>query len=705
MSKRTSKHAKSDSKPAVRPDLAAVEQHAEEPIERSPPSGSAVAVGADTIATQAEQLCDSRLQSAQRRVLASQIGRLQGNRHLQHVVGVVHANRKTSLLPGSTSSVQRHQIEEAPPLPEDEPVQARFSVQRSPADVKVWHGGGQAAFGKVGRNGLSTLANGSSRDGIQRWKIGGKTWGIEVGSKGVGVTAGGYEAKWGPLGLSFGKVPTPITFGKVTFKPSEVPADGKTTATATVKATPEDRPIKWGFVGPDYGSTIDAKGVITPGADLKGKEKVALQVKAFDEASAKSQSVNTLTLWDAEHWKAKDDYEQLIKGGPYKFPAFRPTNWSFDGKKFTAYNWGAFDAEYHPKDRLLDVKVRVKFAFIDDRPKKTDSVKAKEEREKRHKAYASSFAQQVQTGWGGKFAFRNVRAPQSVWGKLNPVRVQLNVQNVEHMKKVGGKTPGQHWLIKVRLKTTGIAEVEDATRLVKFFKGDDKAQAAFNPSTMKGELARLRRITPQNIYFKPNKFDLEGKYKAPLQFLGSYLKRMNTPQFKLTITGHASTPGKDVNVGLSQKRAQAVERELKAGGVTNHPIVATGVGGLGASPTSKWQKATTTSAVAGKGWKNFQDVTLHEFGHMIGLDDEYTRKGDTRKLADHYMLIKKAFGEDYAKQVSKIGDTQSASVMYGGNEVRIHHYVTFWEALYRTTETKAPVPKERFGFKDWKFAE
>jgi outer membrane protein OmpA-like peptidoglycan-associated protein len=357
--------------------------------------------------------------------------------------------------------------------------------------------------------------------------------------------------------------------------------------------------------------------------------------------------------------------------------------------------------------------IRVRFQFIDDQPKTMffgliplESEKTRAEREKRHDLYSQAFEQQVVAGWSQQFDFQNIRAPQSVWGKLNPTKVRVNVQDVDRIKG-GGKAGAHHWTIKVKLKSTGIAEVINASNLVKFYKGDDKASMAFNPSTAKGELKRVRRIAPSPIVFKNEKTEVKSAEAVEnLRYFGTYLKRINNPQFKVAIVGHANATGKkDKNLQYSEERAQSVKDKIVAAGVGPHTVTAKGVGDSGATADGSWRKVTIGVDMAKTGWKNFQDVTLHEFGHMIGLDDEYTRKGDSRKFADHYILIKKAFGDKYAQEHSKIPGARTASVMYSGNDVRIHHYVTFWQALYETTKAKAPAPKERFGFKDWKFVE
>ncbi len=583
--------------------------------------------------------------------------------------------------------VQRHSIQEAPRLPE-ELVQAKSILQRS-VDV-------QRAFGRAGANGIDSSL-------VQREKTGGAASKAATDIKG-GTATKSKEAGSGAVAASL---------GKMDFSPDEVPSDGKTTASAKVTGG-AGRSLKWDFVGARYGSTVSGGGVVTPGIDTKGKEKLPLVVKAMDAKDTSISTTGTLTLWDAKFFQAKKDYDDFVKGGPYTWPNFSPNNWSMNAAgKFTAYNWGKFDVRYSPAAKMVDMDIRVRFQFIDDQPKTMffgmiplESRKTREEREKRHDLYSQAFEQQVVAGWSQQFDFQNIRAPQSVWGKLNPTQVRVNVQDVDRIKG-GGKAGAHHWTIKVKLKSTGRAEVINASNLVKFYKGDDKASMAFNPGTSKGELKRVRRIAPSPILFQPAKTDIKSAEAIEnLQYFGTYLKRINNPQFKVSIVGHANATGKkDENQKYSEERAKSVKDRIVAGGIGPHSVTAKGVGDAGATADSRWRKVTIGVDMGKAGWKNFSDVTLHEFGHMIGLDDEYTRVGDSRKFADHYILIKKAFGDKYAKEVSKIPGAESASVMYQGNDVRLHHYVTFWQALYETTKAKAPAPKERFGFKDWKFVE
>lgn len=77
-----------------------------------------------------------------------------------------------------------------------------------------------------------------------------------------------------------------------------------------------------------------------------------------------------------------------------------------------------------------------------------------------------------------------------------------------------------------------------------------------------------------------------------------------------------------------------------------------------------------------------QKPAVHEFGHLIGLDDEYD---DGTTDVRHGTLVQDALGTEVVK-----ADTDD--VMSQGNQIRPQHYVTFLEAL-----------KEASGIQEWSF--
>ncbi|MEX0782763.1 MAG: OmpA family protein [Dehalococcoidia bacterium] len=407
---------------------------------------------------------------------------------------------------------------------------------------------------------------------------------------------------------------------------------------------------------------------------------------------------------------AEAEFGDYVKAGPYRINNYVPD---------TIDDFGKFDAIYDPAAKTLKADMRVKFTFPDAPvPEKADTLAERLDKamiQATQILYIGNFISQVHAGWSGKFTFRNARAPQSIWAKLNPITVKVNVSAVD---------TNQHYTMKAWLKKGGgvndIANVSsnsDATNpsQVELFKGDtDSSTQDFTGSkqTAPHEIKRLKRNLPK-IHFAPGSAEVDPKYIPDLQYVSDYLRQMSAPKFNLAILGHASRTGKEpANVTISQARADAVAAKLKEFGVTNHNVTTKGMGSAGASAQGRWRKVSFSPTVD-KGFKNIQDTTLHEFGHMLGLDDEYVRSGDKRKQTTQHtgqwmqkMLGDEAYGKGkenrLATEVTKVDKLQSASVMYSGNEVRSSHYVTLWQALYDTAAKGAKQPAAPFTFADWK---
>lgn len=439
-----------------------------------------------------------------------------------------------------------------------------------------------------------------------------------------------------------------------------------------------------------------------PGVQRKNGKGGGAGVK--DPAAAKGGGKVEAKEDDAAKKQAETEYKDYVAGGPYRINNYVPD---------TVDDFGKFDAIFDPAAKTLKADMRVKFTFPDaPTPATADTIAERLDKvmvQATHAAYILNFISQVQAGWSGKFTFRNVRAPQSTWGKLNPITVKVNVSPVD---------TNQHYTMKAWLKKKDVANVSsnsDPTNpsQVEFFKGDlDSSTQPNTGNAIYGvhELTRLKRNLPK-IRFAPGSAKVEAKYIPDLQYTSDYLRRMNIPKFNISVAGRASKTGKEPgNVTISQARADSVAAKLKEFGVTNHNVTPTGLGSAGAGPEGKWRKVDFVPAVA-KGFSNVQDTTLHEFGHMMGLDDEYVRKGDTRKNTTQLAWMRKMLGDPaygkgkqnkYADEVTKVDPLGSGSVMEGGSEVRSYHYVTLWQALYDTAAKGTKQPATPFTFADWK---
>lgn len=409
--------------------------------------------------------------------------------------------------------------------------------------------------------------------------------------------------------------------------------------------------------------------------------------------------------------QATQDYEKFVSGGPYTIPNYVPD------KADKKYHYGKFDAVYDPAKKLLSANMRVKFQFPDlPEAKEGDplSKKLAQISQVLKDSYITFFTIYTSYGWSGKFNFSNVRQPKSVWGKLNPIQVKVNVTPVES---------DQHYTLNKYYKDvvdpeTGLGKVpsvsSNISSTVNMYKFDPTKRGFTGKKVIgAGEKARLERNLPK-IHFATASAQIPARYLPDLQYIADYLKRMNRPKFEIDVVGHASKTGDEAeNMKYSEARAQAVADKLKSLGVTNHKITYGGIGSIGATASGAWRKVDFYVEVD-KSFSNVQDVELHEFGHMLGLDDEYTRADETRGYTTQKELLVKMLGSEeygagkegkYGSEISKIEKKNikpSAGVMYAGNEVRVYNYVTFWQALYDTAAKAANQPSPPFTWKDWK---
>lgn len=345
---------------------------------------------------------------------------------------------------------------------------------------------------------------------------------------------------------------------------------------------------------------------------------------------------------------------------------------------------------YEPAAKSVNVDINLKFKFVSD-----DAAKGKWSK-KDEETYRKDYMEHVVAQWNKRYTAGNVREPQAAWKDLNPVAFQVQVHDMDEGKAKGGL----HFTIEVHKRDADFGKNEGANvsnGVTQLWPNHGPPAAGFNPDAKNGEVTRLRQVIPGLIKLDFNKSEVKAEYRDKLTFAATYMKRINEPRFEVEILGHASSEGAaDYNLKLSQQRADAVLAILKNGGVTNHKLVASAVGEKGAKNTEDWRKVTIKVDSPGA-YTNVQDVQAHEFGHMLGLGDEYAGK-----LSNHYDLVVKAFGKTYADQVGPRGGPGRTSIMHFGQDVRVYHYVTLWSALCELTLQKAAVPDPRFGYDDWK---
>jgi hypothetical protein len=161
----------------------------------------------------------------------------------------------------------------------------------------------------------------------------------------------------------------------------------------------------------------------------------------------------------------------------------------------------------------------------------------------------------------------------------------------------------------------------------------------------------------------------------------------------IEITGRASATGNPAaNRRLSRRRADAVAAFLQAEGLQGavRRVTAVGTGAEGATEADEWRRV---DIVVGSG--EAQNTAAHEFGHMIGLGDEYAAPAGGFAPADPANpgsdIAIGANADHDAMAQAMGGGVQGAvgentdSIMSVGNTVRPQHYATFHHALQEVT--------------------
>jgi hypothetical protein len=476
-----------------------------------------------------------------------------------------------------------------------------------------------------------------------------------------------------------------VSISGMQFAPKELPADGASTAQATVAYAARvggGATIDWSIVGAAAGSTVDVTGKITAGAALPaGVDKQQLQVKAVDHKEAGAHTSAKLTLWDPKVLQAKKDLPKFLAG------AYSKAN------QVPSTGYGKFDVSYAPNAHRLTVNTRLLFNYVNDG--KTNWTVADK------KKFAATTISKIQNAWTGQWQFENIREPKSIWKALNPVSVVVRVKE---------DAAAPHYTVTVHKKDVR-PFVAVATPTADFGGNLNTKQKNPFPLTGAAELAQLTTHIPTPVLFAAPNAVIGAGDQTSLAFLGRYLHSVRNPTFALSIAGHAKqdpaavTPADKAKAAktartLSGQRAGAVKSAIAAAGVTQHALTTSAKGDVGMGPTAADDRVEITASIR-PGYQNSYTFSEHEYGHMLGIDDEYPGSHAVGANTDHYNLVKTSLGQDYADAFAKV-TVDSEGLMQGGHDVRPQHYVTMWEALAAVTAAAA-VPVPPFGQADWKF--
>jgi outer membrane protein OmpA-like peptidoglycan-associated protein len=205
-------------------------------------------------------------------------------------------------------------------------------------------------------------------------------------------------------------------------------------------------------------------------------------------------------------------------------------------------------------------------------------------------------------------------------------------------------------------------------------------------TSTRNRYAQVDTDNPDVILFEQGSTTVSGTDAAALQKFGATLGAPDIPPFPIVLTGRASAEGDEgKNMRLSEARARNVSNEIVKGGAKTTPTsVAKGEEGA-AENDPAWRIVE----IEVKEFSSQQTTIKHEFGHILGLDDEYPTADATPATSrpvgtpvDHSALAQKLIPGQ-----QPIVAKHDESIMSNGEQVRPYHYVTFLEALGNMTGT------------------
>lgn len=189
------------------------------------------------------------------------------------------------------------------------------------------------------------------------------------------------------------------------------------------------------------------------------------------------------------------------------------------------------------------------------------------------------------------------------------------------------------------------------------------------------------------VLFERDSDAITAAAAGPLTTFAEALKQKNPsdPLIPINVDGFASMDGELAhNVDLSERRAIAVRDFLVTKGAPQ-PIGFSGNGPVGAANDAANRKAdiTVDHTFETSYASNRFSAGEHEFGHMLGLPDEY--QNNTTGVLGTQQALYSALVTSAGARGPAVWGVSTSSQMASGVDVLPRHYVTLWEALGRMT--------------------
>jgi|GEM_PF-945473 len=376
--------------------------------------------------------------------------------------------------------------------------------------------------------------------------------------------------------------------------------------------------------------------------------------------------------------------------------------------------FGMFDADYFPLVGLMPVTVKMKFNFVaaDNAPGVFDVLRRALAGEDLSRFFWSDsekadfkrdFIGRVSARWSAQHVLRSSKPCWDFRAIPLVTPVEVDDDAAAHYVTTVHKSPGPAIDYKSGTNDPDPAHPERPAT-ADLYQSDVREEPNFNSgSVATTERQRLETAlaaaAASPVLFANDSDRIEPAVRPALTAFANAARQKNPadPLIPLKVDGFASRDGETThNQGLSDRRAAAVRSFLAGLGVPQ-PIGVLGHGAVGSAGDAANRRADisvdhtfeTTYAA------NRYSVGEHEFGHMLGLPDEY-QNNTTGALGAQQTL--------YSGLVTAAGvagpavwGVRTSSQMSNGIDVLPRHYVTLWEALGRMTAPDIAQSEWRIG--------
>ncbi len=402
---------------------------------------------------------------------------------------------------------------------------------------------------------------------------------------------------------------------------------------------------------------------------------------------------------DEARLDAEEELAQFIEHGEYEILNFHPST-----------DAGLFDAKYDPNSGQMTITVKVCYKFEPGDPTNPDWINAvgatnaatytpnqfawqpgeADQWKQNAKADLESF-------WSNEYTFHTTK---SYWETLPPVNVNVIVDH--NAPADGDDAEKAHFVVTVRKwpQDGGVRDEVDYPA-----KDEDQDTAHFEESSDNGitqpdvnsfsdstdsqpKYDDAEKNNPKFIFFEQGSDEVSAAGTAALNKFGETLGRPDMPPFPVSVTGRASPEGEeDDNMELAEARAEAVANIIISTTPSPHGFVMTTA--TGEENTIDYEALYgffRRVDIEVEDFNSSQTTLRHEFGHMIGLQDQYPDPDNGRQVGD------KAGHSDTAEELISGQDAilvhDNEDIMSAGETIKPYHYVTFLEALGEMTNTR-----------------